>query len=66
MWEESDDKGSSIVHVLNVVKGEAVDGPMCKHVCLGLRGGIQCPTTLHDHHLNIIRCIKSYNITFYS
>jgi hypothetical protein len=22
--------------------------------------------TLHDHHLNIIRCFKGYNIIFYS
>jgi hypothetical protein len=24
-------------------KREAADGPVCKHVCLGQCGGIQCP-----------------------
>ena len=86
MWKVPDDKGASVVHVLNVVKEcmrqstkqggahwavaqaqkefreETPDG-LCAQASVV---GYDVQTTLHDHHLNIIRCFKGYNITFYS
>jgi hypothetical protein len=81
MWKEPDDKGASVVHVLNVVEEcmrwsrkhggahEAVAQDWKEVKEGGSRWAcVQAcsyASVVDYHHLNIIRCFKGYNTIFY-